>query len=78
MFLIHAEVRADVEGVQREEMRCSTWNLGVEAIYALFATGYFAGTEGINNFSFLFVKSVITEIIYHEVPDKTLKQSFTR
>lgn len=59
-------------------MRSMSRNLVGKTISDVFATGYCAAIESIKNYSFLVVKSVITEMIHRELPKEMPNQTFNR
>lgn len=74
--LTQVEVKPSVDAARQEEMRSMSRSLVEKTICGVFATGFCAATEGIENSFLSFVENVITEMTYCGVPDKTLGQSF--
>lgn len=74
--LLQVEAKSYVEAAQRQEMRSVSWDLVGDIICGVSATGYWAGTENIENSSFLFVKNSITEKTRRGALDETLNQNF--
>lgn len=69
---IQVKVKFEVETALRKEIRSTSRNLFDAAMCDVLTTGYYTATNDIKVSSFLFVESVVTEMIYRGVLDEML------